>query len=41
MNKRFLASLLVLCMVLALGLTACSNTAATTTTAAAEETTEE
>jgi len=39
MKNRILASLLVLCMVLALGLTACSNTAATTTTAAAEETT--
>ncbi len=39
MKKRLLASLLVLCMVLALGLTACSGdtNATTTTTAAAEE----
>ena len=39
MNKRILAALLVVCMVMALALTGCSNTAATTTTAAAEETT--
>ena len=39
MKKRILAALLVACMVLALVLTGCSNTAATTTTAAAEETT--
>ena len=37
MKKRLLAGLLVLCMVLALGLTACSNTGATTTTPAAED----
>ncbi len=40
MKKRLLASLLVLCMVLALGLTACSgNTNATTTPAADDEAT--
>ena len=38
MKKRLLASLLVLCMVLALGLTACDGASApTTTTAAAED----
>ena len=37
MKKRILASLLVLCMVLALGLTACSNTNTTTTTTTAAE----
>lgn len=39
MKKRLLASLLVLCMVLALGLTACSGNAnaPTTTTAAADD----
>ena len=37
MKKRLLAGLLVLCMVLALGLTACSNTGATTTTTPAAE----
>ena len=37
MRKRLLASLLVLCMVLALGLTACSGTNATTTTTAAAD----
>ena len=38
MKKRLLASLLVLCMVLALGLTACSGTTAqTTTTPAADD----
>ena len=37
MKKRILASLLVLCMVLALALTACSNTNATTTTTAAPD----
>ena len=37
MKKRLLAGLLVLCMVLALGLTACSGTNATTTTTAAAD----
>ena len=37
MKKRLLAGLLVLCMVLALGLTACSGTNATTTTTPAAE----
>lgn len=37
--KKIYAWLLVVCMVLALGLTACSNTNATTTTTAAPETT--
>ncbi len=35
MKKRLLASLLVLCMVLALGLTACKTSGTTTTTPAA------
>ena len=40
MKKRMLAGLLVLCMVLALGLTACSGgTNATTTTTAGDTTT--
>ena len=40
MNKKLLASLLALCMVLAIGLTACSSgDTATTTTAAADTTT--
>ena len=41
MKKRILAGILVLCMVMALGLTACTSTTATTTTttAAEEETT--
>ncbi len=37
MKKRLLAGLLVLCMVLALGLTACDNASTTTTTVAAED----
>ena len=37
MKKRLLAGLLVLCMVLALGLTACKTTGTTTTTPAAED----